>query len=314
MRRAARGQAVVEAVLGTLVFVTILIFGIHFAELGALTLKVQEAANSAVWDTTSQKMHDITGHDFTDYRRAINFGEAQASSRYADFDALKSSRRTSVTQVFTHAENLQVPCRPLAGGDGLDPSGPAALAAGAYPGFEQGLACTARAELTALRIPSVFLDGSLSEARHHRSLTIPACAIGRPDRGRCPGRLGMLLDDWGYMGQQEARECPLAWEGGAGCSNQGYYDQVASVYAATPAAKAGSASRLATVVSGGSPIDEDFFFMSFRGSESPYGKFKETVRSSHGDVIWETTPYAHPKTDRYDARPHTNCFLGIACR
>src|SRR5207249_4993558 len=61
-RRRARlvaGQAAAEAAIGMLVFVTVLMFGLHFAEVGYLTVKIQEAANGALWDTTAKKMHDI---------------------------------------------------------------------------------------------------------------------------------------------------------------------------------------------------------------------------------------------------------------
>lgn len=307
----ARGQAMVEAALGIFVFVTILVFGIHFAELGHLSLKVQEAANSAIWDSTSQQMHDVTGHTWDEYRAAVAFANAQANARYSDFDALRSSGATT-TLVFTQADNLRVNCRPLDVTDRLNPSDPHALASGTYPSGLSGISCSAQADLRGFRIPRFFLDGNMSNARHFRPLTIPACAVGRPDRGRCPGRLGMLLDDWGYSGQLEARECALAWEGGLTCENQGYYDQVSNVYLATPAPRAGSASRLASLVAGGSPIDEDFFFMSFRGSESMFGPYQETVVSSHGDLLWETTPFQHPYNSRYDA-PRTNCWLGNGC-
>ncbi len=112
----------------------------------------------------------------------------------------------------------------------------------------------------------------------------------------------------GYTGQLEARECPLAWEGGVTCANQGYYDQVNAVYGS---GSGGAASSLATLVSGGSPIAEGHFYMSFRGRESPIGPYIETVRKSHGDVKWETTPFRAVGAG-YNA-PRTNCWLGEAC-
>jgi hypothetical protein len=308
-----RGQAVVEAALGIFVFVTLLVFGIHFAEMGQVGLKVAEAANAAMWDSTSQQMHDVTAHTWNQYQTAPAIAAATANARYTDFDALRSSGST-VTQVFTRAEQMKVDCRTLAVADGLNPADPDPLAANAYPTGDRGIVCGAQAVLSGFRIPKNFLDGNLSEVQHYRPLTLPVCAVGRPSQGACPGKLGMLLDDWGYTGQLEARECALAWEGGSSCANQGYYDQANSVYQATPVQKAGSASRLATVIAGASPIQEDFFFMSFRGMESSLGPFTETVQSSHGDLLWETTPYQNPWNDRYDAQPHTNCWLGDLCQ
>ena len=307
-----RGQATVEATLGIFVFVTILIIGIHFAELGHMVLKVQEAANSAIFESTSQKMHDVTAHTWNEYQTAIGFANAQAALRYSDFDALRSGG-TTTTLVFTQASNMQIGCRQLQGGDRLQPSNPDPLASGTYPTGLHGITCQARADITGIRIPRRFLDNNLAQAQHWRPITIPACAVGRPRNGNCPGRLGMLLDDWGYQGPDEARECALAWEGGVACANQGFYDQAASVYAATPVAHPGAASMLASLVAGSSPIDEDFFYMSFRGCESPYGPYQETVQSSHGDLIWETTPFQNQYNDRYDA-PRTDCFLGVPCK
>ncbi len=311
-RPRSRGQALVEAALGIFVFVTILIFGIHFAELGHITLKVQEAVNAAMWDSTSQQMHDVTAHSWVEYQNAIRFAETKTNDRYLDFDALRSSGATT-TLVFTQATDSLTRCRPLDVTDRLQPSGAMPFSTGTYPGGEMGIACEGQANVTAIRIPSTFLDGNLSRAPHLRRVTIPVCAIGRPRGGACSGRLAMLLDEWGYVGQSEARECALAWEGGTTCANQGYYDQVQSIYTATPAPHAGAATRLASLVAGSSPIDEDFFYMSFRGGESSNGAYTETVVHSHGDLLWETTPFQAPTNNRYDA-PRADCWLGNPCR
>jgi hypothetical protein len=203
-----------------------------------------------------------------------------------------------------------VQCEPLAARHGLNPLGPAAPAAPAYPSGLSGLACQAQADVTAVRIPRFFLDGTWSSVQHDTPVTIRMCAVGRVTSGRCSGQLGMLLDDWGYAGPDEAKECALAWEGGTTCANQGYYDQVHAVYGV--GGGGGGASKLASLVAGTSPIDEGFFYLSFRGRESPYGPFTETVQKSHGDVLWETTPYQNPSNNRYDA-PRTNCWLGETC-
>jgi hypothetical protein len=308
----ARGQSVAEAALGIFVFVTVLIFGIHLAEVGQVWLKVQEATNAAMWDATSQPMHDTFAHDWNLYTNAIRFAQTQTQNRYEDFDALKAGR-TTLTQVFTRANNLSVQCRPLAAVDGVLPLGPDPKAAPAYPDGQQGMVCRGQADVVGFRIPRSFLDGSLAGATHFTPVTIPMCGVGHPVAGRCVGALGMLLDDWGYSGEREAQQCPLAWEGGTTCDNQGYYDQAQAVYQAMPIARAGAASQLAVVVAGTSPINEGAFFMSFRGRESPYGPFTETVQHSHGDVLWETTPFANPYGERYDA-PRSNCWLGEVCQ
>lgn len=308
-RNNQKGQGMVEAALGIIVFVTILVFGIHFAEVGHLSLKVQEAANAAVWDSTSVKMHDTFTKDWTGYRNAVTFAEFITNRRYSDFDALASRGTTTVTQVFTTASNMRINCEDLNNGHRIQPLAPDPLAAPAYPSGMSGIACGAQASLVGIRIPRNFADNSLSQFRHWRPVTIRACAVGRPVFGSCPGRLGMMLDDWGYSGQAEAQECALAWEGGTTCSNQGYYDQVSSIYEPVP--NAGSGSSLAAAAAGSSPIDEDFFYLSFRGMESPYGPFNESVITSHGDIIWETTPFNNPRNLAND--PRSNCWLGKNC-
>ena len=52
-----RGQAVLEMSLGALLFVTVLLFGIHYAEVTFTQMKVTEAASSTMWDVTAGKMH-----------------------------------------------------------------------------------------------------------------------------------------------------------------------------------------------------------------------------------------------------------------
>jgi hypothetical protein len=309
MRRAhARGQGMVEAALGIFVFVTVLVFGIHFAEVSHLSLKVQEAANTAMWDSTSRKMHNTFAKDWNGYKDAVSFAQANAQGRYDDFDGL-ATKATTVTQVFTTATDMTVACEELAVGHGLLPLAPDPKAALAYPSGMSGIACRAQATIAGIRIPRGFADNSLSDFRHWRRVEIRACAVGRPVGGNCPGQIGMMLDDWGYSGPDEAQECPLSREGGTTCANQGYYDQVSTVYKKT--ALAGAASKLAQSAAGVSPIDEDFFYMSFRGMESSEGPFRESVNTSHGDIIWETTPWANPRS-RADF-PRTNCWLGKNC-
>jgi hypothetical protein len=308
-----RGQSAVETALGLFVFVTVLIFGIHFAEIGPIALKVQEATNAAVWDATSQPMHDTFTHDWTLWQRSIPFAQAQGQRRYQDFDALKDGPIT-VTKVFTRATNLQLSCEPLTARHNLLPLGPDPMAQPAYPNGLSGIVCGAQADIVAVRIPRFFLDGTWSSVQHYKPVTIRSCAFGRPTMGQCPWKLGILLDDWGYNGQQEAQECPLAWEGGTTCTNQGYWDMANAIYAASSVVGTapGFGSQLASFVAGASPINENQFYLSFRGRESPFGPFTETVRQSHGDVLWETTPYQNPYNDRYDA-PRTNCWLGGPC-
>ena len=110
-RRGPRGQALAETVLGLLVFVTILMFGIHFAEVGYLSLKVQEASTSALWDSTGAKMHELPG-TFNGQAAAIKAAGGNATNRYKDFDGRSSQKGSSApVQVFTSAGGLKVECK-----------------------------------------------------------------------------------------------------------------------------------------------------------------------------------------------------------
>ena len=228
----------------------------------------------------------------------------------ADFDGVGNGS-VSPTYAFTRAQNSTVTCGELQPGDNLQPGGVMQYADTTYPTFLQGMTCTARAELSGFRIPQNLLEGSggFSQVRHYRPLVIPVCAVGRPVSGNCPGRLSMLLDDWGYSGQLEARECALGWEGLETCENQGYWDQANAAYQESILADStpfyGAGSRLAALVAGVSPIEEDAFFMSFRGHESRY---LEDLGESHGTREWETTPFI----GSYQV-PRTRCWLGRGC-
>ena len=76
LRAPRRGQAIVEATLGILVFISVLLFGLHFAEITFTQMKVTEAAQAAIWDSTSGQMHVLprVGGDFTGARTNFAMG------------------------------------------------------------------------------------------------------------------------------------------------------------------------------------------------------------------------------------------------
>ena len=55
-----RGQGVVELALSALLMVTVLIVGIYLCEVAFLNLKVQEAANAAMWESTGRSTSDFS--------------------------------------------------------------------------------------------------------------------------------------------------------------------------------------------------------------------------------------------------------------
>ncbi len=322
-----RGQATVELALFALVFVTVLTLGIHFAEIGYLSIKVQEAANSALWDTTSRKMHDTFTGNWDHYRDAVTWTQGESNERYADFNGLTShpgpprgGDRTMV-QVFTNAEPIEVRCEIVADRDdiSLRPFNPVSAA---IPRRNTTMGCQAKAVLGNWRFPRWFLQNDASGffGAEQPQRKIGVCAAGRqnPRTGRCGSRFVIQLDDWGFSGSREARECALTPGGGRGCANQGYYDLVEKTYRHHVQRQGDQfgtqSSTLAREVVGSSPLqsaDENHFYLSFRGNESAY---TEDIGASHGDPRWETTPfddrveYAAFATNR-----RHDCWLGLEC-
>ncbi|PTL84615.1 hypothetical protein [Vitiosangium sp. GDMCC 1.1324] len=311
-RSSQRGQGTTELALGLLLFVTILIFGIHFAEVGYLSLKVQEASTSALWDTTSAKMHELP-RQFTPLENLISSDQPgqQATERYQDFDGRTSKQgRAKVVQVFTSAEGLRVTC----GDAGSISFKPSASTQGRVYKDVGGMSCNARAVLSPTRaLTRSFLDkgpGSFFDVPHYAVGVIPVCGLGRAKGGNCAGGFGILLDDWGLAGRDESQECLVL--DGAGCDNTPYYRSAKEVYDQHNTVD-GSSQRLAQTIVGTAPIDPGRFWMSFRGMNN---EFLESERGGDRDPNnWRTTPGKKSRTTEYDTSfsRRGTCFLGTTC-
>ena len=118
VRLAPRGQSTVELALSLLIFVTVAMLGIHFAEVGYLPIKVHEAAVSPLWDSTALRVHrwrdtEKSIGDFTPFPLIAPAVESNANGRFHDFDGRTSTPGegdTSVTQVFTRIDDMLVRC------------------------------------------------------------------------------------------------------------------------------------------------------------------------------------------------------------
>jgi hypothetical protein len=313
-RAEARGQALVEAALGMLVFVTILLFGIHFAEVGFLSLKVEEAANSALFDATAAKMHDTYAKDFGVYRKAVNAASAGGTQRYQDWDgrASKTGGAVNLTQAVTRGTPLNVACgeaRAQLPSFAPGPRGQAGFSP-PYPGGAIGdsaMLCTATTTLTPFNIPRRFLENEPFQAQHLQETAIVICAGARSKNGNCAGSYGILLDDWGFSGEAEGLACPLAKEGGTSCTNQGYYKMVNAIYDANGGGQGNAGSALAAKVAGSSPINEGHFYLSFQNIDSAPAYTQQIP--SHKSTLWKTSPFE--VEGAYRARRH--CWLGQDC-
>lgn len=312
-----RGQAMVELAVCVTVFVTILIFAIHFAEVGFLSVKVTEAAHSAIFDATAHKLHEWPGNtDPADsaVRRAGN----DAKSRYRDFDS-RTTSSMNPTGVFTRGSNMNVECK-LGEGPGYtrDPFN--------MMSFKDngGINCQATASIDdygAMRIPQRFMDqggGRWFGKQHYVPRRISVCAMGRGSGGNCGAKLAMALDDWGLAGPQESKQCRLNVDSPFGsCDNEAFFKSARYTYLAswtygghTFAATQFAMKIVKAVPPPVLPGTESAFFMSDRGEPGGYTQ----NLTSEGERRFSTTPGGTGTENYKTARDkRENCFLGMKC-
>lgn len=262
-----RGQGATELALGVLVFITILMFGIHFAEMGRISLKVQEAGAYAVWEATGRKVQNLeTGStgSFSNTLGGAGSVQQKAANAYSDFNGLTgTSGSSTIKQALTKAYGLDADCQRRGGGFGFAPSG---TASAVYQDVG-GLECRAWAKVEAFRIPSHFLDDSdgLFQTQHERAGVITFCSIGQSSgsggESACNGWLPVLTNDWGLMGDNEADSCVT--EGGGACD---YSNLVQRMFASPGSAGLAFAQRFA-----GTPgTNESVYNFAYRGVEDAY--------------------------------------------
>jgi hypothetical protein len=299
MRRRARGQAVVELALGALVFVTIVTFGIYFAEVGFLTLKVQESASSALWDLTGRPLHDYRAMDNTNKRNgAIADVESASNARYKGYKGYGPGGGSGITQAMAKATPVQVTCEAdSAIADWSDVDTDAVLGnkkiftAGGLQA-SSGVRCAAEGSIEAWNVPKSFLEKGKHgyfKAKNWEAEggaaggILKVCALGRAKGGACPASFQMLVDDWGLQGTDESGLCAL--ESGESCNNKGYKNLVRQVYDASfPGLQ--PAQKLAETIAGAAPIDPGIFWFSYSPTES--GWVDPNYPAGEGPSDWHT--------------------------
>ena len=315
-----RGQAVSELALLMLVLVTVLVFGVHFAEVHTLGIRAQEAAQAALFDTTALKMHDASTGNWGYADVAIHTAAAATLENYADREGRHAATTRATTDwAFTRADVMEMEC----GNEGGVDLSPVKPLQNSYPKGDTLMSCTAGLLVKGFRIPLSFVDqgpAGFFKHSHRENLDYGLCAAGQSRNMLCNQRYTILLDDWGYSGPEERKECPLNGEGGGECANRGYWHMVERAYqvqlaAPTPGGVGGkrtAASDLAKHTVGESPIDENHFYLSFRGWESSVSRYADTVKTSHKQVEWETSPWSDPV--EYKKSKRENCWLGLPCQ
>lgn len=283
---APRGQATLELALGMLLFITVLAFGIHFAEVGYLSMRVQQAAAFAIYDATGQRVHnegDNWGPGGNMYGVA-GLSTSEARKRFRDFEALTGGDHNAapVTHVFTSIDQMQIQCTnensisystspPLLG----------LLTPNPFDGSRGGLKCTASATVNLTpAFPRNFFDGEwgLRTANYAGSRTsYRVCATPRAANGNC-GQFGILLGDFSLQGPTESRSVDLFSNG-----NPTYRDLVSS--AAGPVSCPAALALSGAIALTAQPFACSFQ-MSYRGVEHNY---RQNIRSAHtGDRTWIT--------------------------
>lgn len=341
--RRGRGQAAVETAVCIIVFITVLIMGIHFAEYGFMAIRVQEAAISPLWDATAFRVHRMVNEaaparvgDFSAFSAIAPTVGADAADRFADFDGRRSrAGGSSVTAAYTRIEGLQAECfredrvyfdLPRGTGPMLLMGAPGDFGR-ARPGSGQrganhsvlgrvyenvgGMACAAGARITGLRVPRSFLEGPsgfFAEA-HPRPVQVHLCASGRLVGESCPGQFSLLLGDWGFIGLDEGGHCPLQPDRpNEPCpENRPFYNAARYVFEDNEGWGGREASQLALTFVGADPMPDQGFFMSYRGIEDGY---VEPLTPPGEPLDMAYRPYNTGGVSDRPVATRGRCFLG----
>jgi hypothetical protein len=214
----ARGQATLELALGTLVLVTVLLYGIAFAEWGVAVQKVKGAVAFAVSTAAGQRTHLFSNGNVASGNTYAPFAPARAGNlaqqRHRDFDPLTASGGGQWTQAMARARGMSSQCRATndltfrlqrAGASHRGaPGDPQIDAVFRYLDnrFERrgAVSCSVEAELSIVNVPDRFAEGATGffQAPHAARGALPLCGVGSPLRGACRGELEVLTGDWAF--------------------------------------------------------------------------------------------------------------------
>lgn len=280
----ARGQATVELGLSMLAFITVLVFGIHFAEVGYLSMRAQQASAYALYEVTGERAHE-KGSDLSRASTVAGLATIHARDRWLDFqpNVDDSAHAASITHVFTEIRGMTVRCtnEQSLSYDTSVPLG-GLLAPNPFDGSRGGVKCMSSATIAlAPGFPTGFHDGewNLDSPHYAGSRTsYTVCGTPRATGGQC-GQFGVLVGDFSLQGPAESRSVDLQ-NGG----NDAYYDLVHSAMGITacPSSMALSAAVTWTPVG----LDACSFSMSYQGVEANY---RQNIGGVHsGSSTWLT--------------------------
>lgn len=318
MRRGAniqRGQATVELVLGGLVFVSLLIGGLYLTEASYLSLKVQEASVSALWNASGRRVHQFNASQLNApnalYAPLENASSGplgagpNAQSRYEDFDGLED--HGPPRRLFAQASPMVVTCDETRAGPGQDPLSfevpqvtqytssprtvPRRVSAQLRTWYQDrgGVRCNASAQISPFEMPERFLqqeDGGFFKEPLHDGRTLRLCGVGPSVGRRCRGSYAVLLGDWSldgprgsYLNHDVPRERPGGYNRSYEAMVRDLFMKSGRPYGAGFQREPDHSSRFAGAVAGESPHDVRTFYMTFAGVET----VREGIRST--DVL-----------------------------
>ncbi|MFL5318506.1 MAG: TadE/TadG family type IV pilus assembly protein, partial [Myxococcaceae bacterium] len=304
MKRTVRGQAMVELVLGLLIFVTVLIAGIHFGELSHLSLKAHEASASAAWDATSYRAEQLgpEGVDSSAWYDASKYAVPNANSkggaRYDNWDGRSSSLgKSPPVGLYTRPADMVTSCQNVTGSP-LDFRTQDTTVTPAF-GSPGVVTCASAGIVTTINIPQGFLDKSDNgyfKAKHLNYKPITLCGLGRSNNGQCGGAVALVLGDHGLTtGNGENAECPRYKEDdgvmGSACANAPFYrlahENWDRSFGWTPLPDQWTKKVAGTYPKG----KVTGFYMSFRGEESGFGEIDTR--------LWQSTPMDYAPAGTY---------------
>ncbi len=305
-----RGQGTVELALCSLLFVTILLAGIQFAEVGFLSLKVQEASNFALWTTTAKRVHFT--NDMSESNDALGdvLGDSVGSAasvtqaRFRDFNANPGGDGT-ITQTLVRGSALNVSCQRAPAVNFAVNAQPRGLIETIYAVDEGGAKCRASASLKSIRNPNSFAQqaegGFFDEANNRFEGLFTVCALGRANGGDCPGAYPILLGEWALTGNAEGARIDFDQR----TDNTVYFDATREVYARMGGG-AGGAAEYANRFAGGTPGP-----LGFHMSYVPYDSLQSrpAAHGMRGEFNTSGVPDGRDGTDLTPMR--SGCFLGV---
>lgn len=305
-----RGQAAVELALGALVFIGVLMAGIHLAEYAQLSLKVQDAQTFAVWDASLRRVQSRQqngGTDLQPFQRTLDEVTgvgAMAKKRFADFNGLSGTDHGNVIgRALTQGSGVDVRCEREG-----------SLRFRASPAAEElmkdvgGLKCSASAQVKAINVPERFLqrdNGGFFEHSIVRRQPIPICGMGLPVGGACTGALALLTNDWG-LAKEETDTCKLD------CRDSAYRGMIEAMFRRTPP-PSGRAAAFAARFAGAVPASPADFHFSYSGVEE---EMQQRVPGSEGQDTFITGGAGSGMVPelRTGRANEPRCFLGKKCR